>query len=314
MESCRIWIRLKLPAEELRSLKRAFPSVRFVQGDDWESQDTQLDAVFTEEPLPDDLVVRMERLRWLHVTRGGANAYLTPAVKSRPILLTGSKGIHGRSFSEFAIACIFALAKKLPQCWENQRRKEWRRVETEELEGKTVGVVGLGVVGSELARKAKALGMKVVATKRVVEAKPEFVDDLGGPEFIPVLLSRADFVVLCLASVPSTEGILGEKELRMMKPSAYLINLTGGKAIEEKLLVRALKEKWIAGAALDAFAEQPLPPDSDLWSLPNAIISARIAGAMAQSWELLLPIFSENLRRFLAGEPLRNVVNKERGY
>ena len=99
-----------------------------------------------------------------------------------------------------------------------------------------------------------------------------------------------------------------------MKPSAYLINLTDGKAIEEKLLVRALKEKWIAGAALDAFAKQPLPQDSELWSLPNAMISARIAGAMAQSWELLLPIFTENLRRFLAGEQLRNVVDKERGY
>jgi len=99
-----------------------------------------------------------------------------------------------------------------------------------------------------------------------------------------------------------------------MKPSAYLINLTGGKAIEEKLLVRALKEKWIAGAALDAFPRQPLPQDSELWNLPNVMISARIAGAMAQSWELLMPIFSENLGRFLAGKELRNVVDKERGY
>ena len=99
-----------------------------------------------------------------------------------------------------------------------------------------------------------------------------------------------------------------------MKRSAYLINLTGGKAIEETLLVRALKEKWFAGAALDAFPRQPLSPDSELWSLPNVIISPRIAGAAAQRWELLLPIFSENLRRFLAGENLLNLVDKERGY
>ena len=313
MSSCKVWIRVELPVEELRSLERRFPDVQFAAAND-AGDVSRIDAVFTDDPLPDEMVGRMDKLRWLHVTRGGANAYLTPAVKSRPILLTGSKGIHGRSFSEFAVACIFTLAKKLPQCWENQRRKEWRRVETEELEGKMVGIVGLGVVGSELAGKAKALGMKVVATKRVVEGKPDFVDELGGPEFLPALLSRADFVVLCLASVPSTEGILGEKELRMMKPSAYLINLTGGKAVEEKLLVRALKENWIAGAALDAFAKQPLPQDSELWSLPNVMISARIVGAMAQSWELLMPIFSENLRRFLAGEQLRNVVDKERGY
>ncbi len=314
MENCRVWIRLKLPENELRALQRAFPNVQFISGDDGQVEPAQFDAVFTEEPLPDDLVAHMPKLRWLHVTRGGANAYLTPAVKSRPSDLTGSKGIHGRSFSEFAIACIFALAKKLPQCWENQRRKKWERVEPEELEGKTLGILGLGTVGSELARKAKALGLRVVATKRNVEVKPDYVDELGGPDFLPQLLPQADFLVLCLASVPSTERILGEKELRAMKRSAYLINLTGAKAIEETLLVRALKEKWIAGAALDAFAKQPLSPDSELWDLPNVMISARVAGAAAQKWELLIPIFAENLRRFLGGESLLNLVDKERGY
>ncbi len=314
MESCHVWIRLKLPENELRSLEGAFPNVQFISGDNGQARAAQIDAVFTEEPLPDDLVTRMPKLRWLHVTRGGAIAYLSPAVKGRPIQLTGSKGIHGRSFSEFAIACIFALAKKLPQCWENQRGKIWERVEHEELEGKTVGIIGLGTVGSELARKAKALGLRVVATKRTMAARPSYVDELGGPDFLPRLLPQADFVVLCLASIPSTERILGEKELRVMKRSAYLINLTGGKAIEETLLVRALKEKWFAGAALDAFARQPLPPDCELWDLPNVIISPRVAGAAAMKWELLLPIFSDNLRRFLAGEKLRNLVDKELGY
>jgi phosphoglycerate dehydrogenase-like enzyme len=140
------------------------------------------------------------------------------------------------------------------------------------------------------------------------------VDELGGPDFLPGLLAQADFVVLCLASIPSTERILGEKELRAMKRSAYLINLTGGKGIEETLLVRALKEKWIAGAALDAFARQPLPPDSELWELPNVLISPRIGGATAQRWDLLMPIFTENLKRFMSGQPLRNLVDKERGY
>lgn len=314
METCRVWIRLPLPDNELRSLRDAFSNVRFVSGDDGQPSAPEFDAVFTEEPLPDLLVAGMPRLRWLHITRGGAVAYLTPAVKSSPIDVTGSKGIHGRSFSEFAIACIFALAKKLPECWENQRHKSWKQVPPEEVEGKTLGIIGLGTVGSELARKAKVLGLRVVATKRTVEAKPDYVDELGAPDFLPRLLSQADFVVLCLASVPSTERILGERELRAMKRTAYLINLTGGRAIEETLLVRALKEKWFAGAALDAFARQPLPPDSELWGLPNVIISPRIAGATAQRWDLLLPIFTDNLRRFLAGEPLRNVVDKERGY
>ena len=154
----------------------------------------------------------------------------------------------------------------------------------------------------------------MIATKRTTTVKPEFVDQLGGPEYLPALLSQSDFVVLCLASIPSTENIIGEAELRVMKKSSYLINLTGGNAIEERLLVQALKEGWIAGAALDAFPRQPLSEDSELWRLPNVIISARIGGVPTQKWPQLLPIFIDNLKHFLAGEPLRNVVDKELGY
>ena len=274
----------------------------------------QIDAVFTEEPLPDLLTARMPNLKWLHVTRGGVNAYLTPTVKGRPIQVTGSKGIHGNAFSEFALACIFALAKKLPACWAAQQEKKWWKLTTEEVAGKTLGIVGFGTVGRELALKAKSLGLNVIATKRTVATQPEFVDKLGGPEYLPLLLTQSDFVVLCLASIPSTANIIGEAELRAMKKTAYLINLTGGNAISERLLVQALKEHWIAGAALDAFQRQPLPEDSELWSLPNLIISPRIGGIPAQKWPLLLPIFIDNLKRFLAEEPLRNVVDKELGY
>jgi D-2-hydroxyacid dehydrogenase (NADP+) len=314
MENSQVWIRLKLPEKELRSLKNAFPNVRFVLGEDGQGKAAESNAIFTEDAVPEDIVARMPKLRWMHVTRGGVNIYLTPSVVSRPIQVTGSKGIHGRSFSEFAIACIFALAKKLPQCLDLQKRKKWERINTDEVAGKTLGIVGLGTIGSELAQKAKALGLRVLATKRTVHGKPDYVDELGGPDFLPQMLPQVDFLVLCLASVPATIGLIGEKELHLMKKSAYLINLTGGKVIDEKLMARALEEHWIAGAALDAFAKQPLPPESELWDAPNVMITARIAGAAAQKWDLVLPIFSDNLRCFLAGESLRNVVDKERGY
>lgn len=314
MENHRIWVRVKIPPADLEALRRDFPGVEFLDETAGAGELERVDASFTDEPIPDDTLARMPKLRWLHVTRGGANAYLTPEVKRRPIALTGSKGIHGRSFSEFALACIFALAKKFPECWENQKNKKWRRVEPGEVEGKTLGIVGLGTVGNDLARRAKALGMKVLATKRTAGDKPPSVDELGGPEFLPRLLAESDFVVLSLASVPSTEKLIGEKELRAMKPEACLINLTGGKAVEEKALVRALKEKWIAGAALDAFAKQPLPAESELWEMPNVIVSARNAGAAAQKWDLIVPIFADNLGRFVAGRPLRNLVDKELGY
>jgi phosphoglycerate dehydrogenase-like enzyme len=235
-------------------------------------------------------------------------------VKARPIQVTGSKGIHGAVFSEFALACILALVKKLPECIEAQKKKKWQRLVPVEIEGKTLGIVGLGTAGSELARKAKALGMRVLATKRTPAPKPDYVDALCTPDFLPRLLADSDFVVLLLASVPSTFNIISENELRMMKRSAYLINLTGWRAIKEALLVRALREGWIAGAALDAFARQPLPEDSELWSFPNVIITPRIGGITSQKWPALLPIFIDNLNRFIAGEPLRNLVDKELGY
>ncbi len=313
----RIWLRVPLPENELAALQQSAPNCDLRQAND-ATVDPQwlreVDGVFTEEPLPDTLVQRMPNLKWLHVTRGGVGAYLTPAIKARPIQVTGSKGIHGAVFSEFALACIFALAKKLPECMESQRAKEWRKLSPLEVQGRTLGIVGLGTAGTELARKAKALGLRVVATKRTVAAKPDFVDELGTPNFLPRLLAQSDFVVLLLASVPSTVNILGEKEMRAMKKSAYLINLTGGRAVEETLLARALKEGWIAGAALDAFARQPLPQDSELWSLPNVIMSPRIAGITSEKWPPLILIFRENLQRFITGEPLRNVVDKELGY
>jgi phosphoglycerate dehydrogenase-like enzyme len=312
-----IWLRVKLPEKEVHALVSDFTECEFLtelDGAIGNEHLQQIGAVFTEEVLPDSIVHQMPKLAWLHVTRGGVNTYLTPAIKARPILVTGSKGIHGAVFSEFALACILMLAKQLPDCIAAQREKHWQKLAPTEIEGKTLGIIGLGTAGSDLARKAKALGLRVFATKRTKAAKPDFVDDLGTPEVLPQLLAESDFVVLLLASVPSTFNIIGENELRSMKPSAYLINLTGGRAIDEALLVRALKEHWIAGAVLDAFARQPLPADSELWNLSNLIITPRIAGITSQKWPTLLPIFRENLRCFLAGEPLRNLVDKELGY
>jgi phosphoglycerate dehydrogenase-like enzyme len=140
-------------------------------------------GVFTEEPLPDTLVEQMPNLKWLHMTRGGVNSYLTPTVKARPIQVTGSKGIHGTVFSEFALACIFALAKKLPECMEAQKQKKWQKLTPVEIEGKTLGIVGLGTAGAALARKAKALGLRVIATKRTPHQSPNTSMNWAPPSF-----------------------------------------------------------------------------------------------------------------------------------
>lgn len=318
-EGCHAWLRLDLPSTERERIEESARDLglEFFQGKDAEIDPQrlqQISAVYTEEPLPDELVERMPCLEWVQVTRGGIYPYLSPSIKRRPIQVTGSRGIHGQAFSEFALAAIFALAKELPTVWRAQQAREWQRIFPSEVNGKTLGILGLGVVGSEVARKAKLLGMRVLATKRQVGSRPPGVDELYPPEGLTELLPQADFVVITLPSIPSTEGVLGERELRSMRRSAHLINLTTAKAVEEDLLVRALREAWIAGAALDALPRQPLPKTSELWTLPNVIVSPRIAGLSAHRWDLLVPIFLNNLRRFVENRPLINVANKELGY
>jgi len=212
-----IWLRVNLPETDLARLRSDFPTCELItESDDAIGSEhlQRIEGVFTEEVLPDSLVQQMSKLRWLHVTRGGVNAYLTSSVRARPIQVTGSKGIHGGVFSEFALACILMLAKKLPECIDAQQEKRWLKLVPVEVDGKTIGIIGLGTAGVELARKAKAIGMKVLATKRTATTKPDFVDELGTPEFLPQLLMQSDFVVLLLASVPSTFNFIGEKEIR----------------------------------------------------------------------------------------------------
>src|SRR5688572_24798867 len=159
--SHRVWIRLDLPDHELSSLQVSIPECEYVQGMNVESDERQLaniDVVFTEAPLLENLTTRMPSLKWLHVTRGGVSAYLTPDVKARPIDVTGSKGIHGVVFSEFALACIFALAKKLPDCLVAQKQKKWEKLQPMEVEGTTLGIVGLGTAGAQFGAQSQSLG------------------------------------------------------------------------------------------------------------------------------------------------------------
>jgi len=310
--SKKIWLRVKLPDKEIASLKQEFAGCELRQGDDagmdaeWLGQ---VDGVFTEESVPDEVVQRMTNLKWLHVTRGGVNAYLTATVKARPIEVTGSKGIHRAVFSEFALAAIFMLAKKLPECIEAQKQKKWQKLAPVEVEGKTIGIIGLGTVGLELARKAKALGMRVLATKRAATAKPDYVDELGTPEFLPRLLAESDYVVLLLASVPSTFNIIGERELRLMKKSAYLINTARGDHVNEAALVKALKEGWIAGAAADAFSIEPLPTDHPFRQAKNFLITPHQASFARETGDKVSRLAAQAIVDLMNGKRPQYVVD-----
>ena len=312
MASHRVLLRLPISEADRRSLVDEFPDVEFVDGEA-DSDLGSIDVLFAGEPVADEVIDRMRKLVWLHTTSGGGGRFLTPAVRKRSITLTTSTGIHGRPFSEFGIACMYALAKKLPIVLEAQRRAVWDRGLTsmDKVGEKTVGIVGLGTVGSELARTVKALGMRVLATKRTVATTPPYVDELGPPEYLGAMLREADVLFLTL---PPTSGVLiGEAELRSMKPGSYVINLTGGRrGIDDDALIAAIRDGHIAGAALNS--STPIDADSELWALPNVILSPGLAADDPDKWQMQRAVFVDNLGRFLRGEELRNVVGATQDY
>ncbi len=220
--------------------------------------------------------------------------------------------IDGLQFSEFAMGSILLWAKRFPHYFHTQQEKKWDRRIPLEISGMTLGILGLGTIGSAIAAKGKAFGMRVLGIKRVLIPKPNFVDELWTPDRLGDLLSESDFLAISIPSTPQTFGLIGLRELNLMKETTYLINLTGGHAIQEDHLVHALKEGWIAGAALDALPRQPLPPDSALWELPNVFITPRVAGYTPNRWKRLIPVFEENLRKFLSGQEFP-VINKALG-
>jgi phosphoglycerate dehydrogenase-like enzyme len=197
-----------------------------------------------------------------------------------------------------------------------KKEKKWERHIPVNLRGQTAGIIGLGHIGKEVARLAKCLGMQVIATSRSAGEgdKARYVDKLVPREKLPELLRESDFVILTLPSTAETTRLIGEKELRLMKPTSVIINIGRGNIIDEAALIRALEEKRIAGAGLDVFTQEPLPAESKLWALPNVILTPHIAGAMPDYSVHTTEIFCDNLARFLAGKKLKNIVDKKIGY
>jgi D-2-hydroxyacid dehydrogenase (NADP+) len=237
------------------------------------------------------------------------------------VILATASGIHAVPIGEYVMGTMLAFAKGLPGAMRAQAERTWRPYLAEELYGKTVGILGLGAIGAYAAKLAKADGMRVLAIRRSVSRRavgPEAViadvDELLSPSDLPYLLSQADYVVIAVPLTAESRGLIGERELRTMKPTARIINISRGAVIDEAALVRALKEGWIAGAALDVFQEEPVPPDSELWGMDNVILTPHISGGTPVYMERAVALFCDNLRRYLAGEPLRNAVDLKRGY
>jgi D-2-hydroxyacid dehydrogenase (NADP+) len=264
-----------------------------------------------------ELLRKAKRLKWVHFAMAGVDDALHPALVESPVLVTSSVSVHAQPVAEHAFAMILAFARGLVIASANQHERRWARREVvysiHELHDMTLGVVGLGHIGRAVAGLGKAFGMHVLGVSRH-GADDENVDEVYAADGLPKVLTRADFVVLCVPLTAETRGIIGVDEFRLMKESAYLINVARGPLVREDMLIEALRHRWIAGAGLDVFETEPLPPDHPLYNLDNVIISPHVAGVTPYYWERMAKLFVDNFQKFLAGEEPSTKVDKERGY
>lgn len=259
-------------------------------------------------------ILALPTLRWVQTVSAGVDAAIIAMLRDRDVVLTNASGIFDRPIAEMVLTYILMALKRMPEYAALQREHRWRKLSQREAGGLTVGIVGLGSIGSEVAQLCRALGMRVVALRRHPDRGAVQVDELWPPERLDDLLAEADFVVLAVPLTPETQGLIGAAQLRRMRPEAWLINIARGAIVDEPALIQALQAGWIAGAALDVFATEPLPPESPLWALPNVILTPHQAWSTPHLQEREAALFLDNLRRYLNGEPLLNVVDKKRGY
>lgn len=258
-------------------------------------------------------LARARRLRWLHSWAAGPDMLLYPEMVASDVVLTCSKGNGAVPLAEHAVMLMLLLNRDARRWLRAQDERRWESFSHGELNGLTCGIVGLGYSGQDLALKAKAFHMRVLGVRRHPGPTPN-VDEVVGPEDVGRVLRESDFVVVTAPRTPETEGMLGEAEFRAMKPTAFYICFSRGGIADDAVLERALREGWIAGAGLDAHSLEPLPPDSPFWTTPNTIVTPHNGATTPHTRSRGVDIFIDNLRRFAAGEPLRNVVNKELGY
>ena len=304
-----VWVRLPLSEEDKGILEGEFPNLTFHTGFELDpAEQARTEVMFTSDLFSDDLIAAMPLLRWVQVTRGGGASYITPSIRERSIRVTTCTGIHGASFSEFTFATILMLTKQLPQMMEAQRAHRWAAdMGLGKLEGSTLGVVGLGTIGSAVAQKARAFGMRVMATRLHPEHKPDYVDWIAGPDGTRDLLAESDYIVVARPPGADRRPWITMKELRLMRPTAILVVLVGGGYIVDlDALGDALRGGVIAGAVINVSPFEPLPEDSPAWDFPNMIVSPGLAASDPDKWVLQRGVFIDNLHRYLGGRELRN--------
>ncbi len=263
--------------------------------------------------VPQALFGTATHLRWIHSWAAGVDSGLFPELVASPVVLTCSKGNGGIPLAEHIILFMLMLARNVPAILHAQQERVWRHAPHAELTGQTLGIIGLGHSGADLACKAKAFHMRVIGLRRSQAPCPH-VDQLYTRERLHEFLGASDWVAVTCPLTPETRHMLGEAEFRAMKPTAYYMNISRGAVADPTALARALHEGWIAGAGLDAHEQEPLPNDSPFWNAPNTIVTPHYGATTPLTRQRAVDIFVDNLKRYLAGNSLVNVVDKGAGY
>jgi D-2-hydroxyacid dehydrogenase (NADP+) len=300
-------------AAYLVRLRRAFPDVAFNLAEHHSKVDPYIadaDVLITfGAHMADRVLEQGVNLRWIQALGTGVDGIAdSPALRSG-VIVTNLRGLHGPAVSESVLASMLALARDLPRSLANQQRAQWQRFPVRLLQGKTVGILGIGAIAEELAPRCGALGMRAVGVSSAPRPVPGFerIDAVGELEHVA---GEVDYLVLLTPYTAATHGIVSAQVLGAMRPSSFLINVARGGIVDEPALITALEQHRIAGAALDVFTEEPLPPDHPFWRLDNVILTPHIAGFHVGYIDDALPIVEENLRHFITGsaDMMRNVV------
>ena len=261
--------------------------------------------------FPQEVFKKMPKLEWVQALAAGVESYIQNAEQFRHIPVCRITGAFGKYMAEYVLAYVLYFCQNIPRVIKAQREKKWDPFRMEFIHQKTLGVMGLGHIGKEVAQKARAAGMRVVSWD-MARADAPFVERQFGSEEMPDFLKEADFVVLTLPATPATKNLVGRAFFKAMKKTAYLINICRGAIVDENALVEALRSGQIAGAVIDAMKEEPLPKESPLWDCPNLIVTAHISGPSLPMD--MVEIFKENFRRFLRKEPLLGLIDFSRGF
>jgi phosphoglycerate dehydrogenase-like enzyme len=276
--------------------------------------------VLLRGPLPqgvfDRLLSRCPRLMWVHSATAGVERVLTPAALERGLAITNARGVFSDPIAEYVLMMILAVSRRLPLLLELHDERTWQPLEGREMADLTVGVVGLGSIGQRVAELAVTFGSRVVAVRRQSgeSAAVPGVAEILTPDRLPELMAQSDFFVLALPLTPDTADLFDAQMLAHAKPGAWLINVARGALVDERALVRAVREGQLGGAVLDAFRQEPLPPDSELYSTPNIIVTPHTSWSSGRVLDRSIELFCDNLGRFARGEPLLNLVDPDAGY